>query len=115
MRKGKGERRERLQLLSTIYEDQLVGIRRAKNESSSTRRGLRVGTENMKFLRGFKQGVLEIKGFRFRKCPRDFLKFLLRSKGRDSSYLCLFFALRAVWQNFWAVGMLPYFGPMKHV
>ena len=39
-----------LQHLSTIYGDRLVGIRRAKNESSSTRRGLRVGIENTGFL-----------------------------------------------------------------
>ena len=67
-------------LISTIYGDRLVRIRRAKNESSSTRRGLRVGTKNTGFRRGLKQGVWEIKGFGFRKCPRDFLEFLLRSK-----------------------------------
>ena len=51
------ERERELQLLSTIYEDQFVGIRRTKNESSSTRQGLRVGTENNGFRQGFKQGV----------------------------------------------------------
>ena len=48
----RGEERERervLQLLSTIYEDRVVGVRRAKNEISSTRRGLRVGTKHTGF------------------------------------------------------------------
>ena len=69
-----------LELLSSIHRVLLVGIRRAKNESSSTRRGLCVGTENIGFRRGFKRGVREIKSFGFKKCPRDFLEFLLRSK-----------------------------------
>ena len=51
---------------SAIYRVSSIGNRRAKNESSSTRRGLPVDTENTRFRRGFKQGVLEIKGFRFR-------------------------------------------------
>ena len=74
------EREERDFNFSTIYGYRLVGIRRAKNERSSTRRGLHVGTKNTGFRRGFKQGVTEIKGFGFRKCLRDFLEFLLRSK-----------------------------------
>ena len=75
-------RREKKQskLLSSIHGVPSVGICRAKNESSFTRRGLRVDTENTGFRRGFKRGVREIKGFGFRKCPRDFLEFLLRSK-----------------------------------
>ena len=76
----KNKRRENLQLPSTIYKARLLGFRQAKNESSSTQRELRVGTESTRFLRGFKRGVREIKGFGFRKCPRDFLEFLLRSK-----------------------------------
>ena len=39
-----------------------------------------VGTENIGFCQGFKRGVREIKCFGFRKCQRDFLDFLLRSK-----------------------------------
>ena len=74
------ERGKELQLLCTIYRDRLVRIRQAKNESSSTRQGLHAGTENMGFYRGFKQGVREIKCFGSRKCPRDFLEFLLHSK-----------------------------------
>ena len=79
----RGEERERereLQLLSTIYEDRLVEIRRAKNESSSTRRGLRMDIGNTGFHRGFKKRVWEIKDFGFRKCPRDFLEFLIHFK-----------------------------------
>ena len=37
-------------------------------------------TENKGFRQRFKRGVREIKGFGFRKCARDFLEFLLRSK-----------------------------------
>ena len=44
---GGGERE--LQLLSTIYGDRVVRIIWAKNESSSTQRGLRVGTGNQRF------------------------------------------------------------------
>ena len=80
MGEGKGEKRERRQLLSMIHGDRLVGIHRVKNESSSTRQGLRVGTENVGFHQGFKQGVGEIKGFGFRKCLRDFIEFFLCSK-----------------------------------
>ena len=65
---------------SMLYGDRLVGIRRVKNESSYTQQGLHVGTENMGFFQGFKQGVREIKIFRFRKYPRDFLEFLICSK-----------------------------------
>ena len=71
---------EEIKLLSSIYGVTSIGIRRVKNESSSTRRELRVGTENTGFHGGFKRGVWEIKGFGFRKCRRDFLEFLLRSK-----------------------------------
>ena len=79
----RGEEREmerEFQLLSTIYRDRLVGIRPAKNESSSTRREVRVGTENMGFHRGFKRGIREIKGFKVKKYPQDFIEFLLRFK-----------------------------------
>ena len=37
-------------LLSSIYVVSIVGIRRVKNKSLSTRRGLRVSTKNMGFL-----------------------------------------------------------------
>ena len=40
-------------LLSSIYGVSTVGIRRAKNESSSTRRGLRVRPKNKGFRRDF--------------------------------------------------------------
>ena len=80
MREEKREKGRELQLLPTIYEDRLVGICQAKNESSSTRRGIHMGIENTGFHRGFKQGVQEIKCFRFRKCLKDFLEFLLHSK-----------------------------------
>ena len=74
------EKRKKSKLLYSIYRVLSVRICRAKKESSSTRQGLRVGTENIVFHRGFKGGVQEIKGFGFRKCPRDFLEFLLHSK-----------------------------------
>ena len=41
-------------LLSLIHRVSIVRIRRAKNESSSTRRGLRVSTKNTGFHREFK-------------------------------------------------------------
>ena len=41
-------------LVSLIYVVSTVGIRRAKNESSSTRRGLHVSTKNTGFRREFK-------------------------------------------------------------
>ena len=41
-------------VLSLIYVVSIVGIRRAKNESSSTRRRLRVSTKNTGFHREFK-------------------------------------------------------------
>ena len=78
--RGREKRKKKSKLLSSIYRVSSVGIYRAKNESSSTRQGLRVGTENMRFRRRFKQGVQEIKSFGFRKCPWDFLEFLLWSK-----------------------------------
>ena len=71
---------EKFKLLSSIHGVLSVGICRAKNKSSSTRLGLRVGTKNMRFRGGFKRGVREIKGFGFKKCPQNFLEFLLRSK-----------------------------------
>ena len=74
------ERKRFPKLLSSIQGVPSVEIRRAKNESSSTLWGLRVGTENTGFRRGFKRGVREIKGFGFMKCPRDFLEFFLHSK-----------------------------------
>ena len=49
MRGEEKEMEREIQLLSTIYGDQLVRISRAKNKSSSTRRGLCVGTENTGF------------------------------------------------------------------
>ena len=41
-------------LLSSIYVVSTFGIRRANNESSSTRRGLRVSTKNTGFCQEFK-------------------------------------------------------------
>ena len=78
-REREGEKKKS-KLLSSIYGVSSVGIFRAKNESSSTRQGLRMGTENMGFRQGFKRGFREIKDFEFMKCPRDFLEFLVRSK-----------------------------------
>ena len=75
----KKKKKKKSKLLSSIYGVLSVGIHRPKNESSSTRRGLHMGTKNTGFPRGFKRGVREIKGFGFRKCPREFLEFLLRS------------------------------------
>ena len=75
-----GEKRNKSKLLFSIYGVPSIGIRRAKNKSSSTRQGLRVGNENMGFRGGFKQGIREIKDFGFKKCPRVFLKFLVCSK-----------------------------------
>ena len=40
--------------LSQIYGNLTVGIRRAKNEKCSTRRGLRMGTKNTGFHREFR-------------------------------------------------------------
>ena len=71
--------REKKEIQTSLF-DLWSSFGRAKNESSSTRRGLRMGIENTGFRRGLKQGVQKIKGFGFRKCPRDFLEFLLRSK-----------------------------------
>ena len=79
-REREKEKKKETKLLSSIYRVLSVEISWVKNESSSTRQGLRVGTENMGFRRGFKQVVREIKGFGFRKCPWDFLEFLLSSK-----------------------------------
>ena len=84
---------EKLQLLSTIYGDQLVGIRRAKNEISSTQRGLRVGTKNVGFhqrSKGGDFGKSRISGY------GGFLPVLLRSKRWDSSYFGLFSTLMVV-------------------
>ena len=41
-------------LIFLIHRVSIVGIRRAKSESSSTRRGLRVSTKNTKFRLKFK-------------------------------------------------------------
>ena len=65
-----GEKMRNQRLFSSIHGVPLVGICQTKNESSSTRRGLHVVTENKGFHLEFKQGVQEIKGFRFRKCPQ---------------------------------------------
>ena len=53
-REGERKKKKKIKLLSSIYGVPSVGIHRAKNESSSTRRGLCVGTENMGFHQGFK-------------------------------------------------------------
>ena len=75
-----GEKIKKFKLLSLIYGIPSVRIRQAKYESSSTRRGLRVGTKNVGFRLGSNRGVREIKGFGSRKYPWDFLGRLLRSK-----------------------------------
>ena len=50
--------RERLQVLSMIYRDRVVGIRRIKNESLSTRRGLRMSTKKRRdFIEDAKEEV----------------------------------------------------------
>ena len=58
MRESKeGEKeREHFNLLSPILGVPLIGIRRAKSGSSSTRRGLRVGTKKEGFHRRSKGG-----------------------------------------------------------
>ena len=73
-------REKKFKLLSSIHRVPSAGIHQAKNESSSTRPRLQMGTKNEGFHRGSRLGVREIKGFRFRKCPRDFLGLLLCSK-----------------------------------
>ena len=78
--RGREKKNQKSKFLSSIHGVPLVGIRWAKNKNSSTRQGLRVGTENTGFQRRFKLGIREIKSFWFKKCPRDFLEFLLRSK-----------------------------------
>ena len=45
----KKKRKKKSKLLSSIYEVSSVKIHRTKNESSSTRQGLCVGTKNMGF------------------------------------------------------------------
>ena len=50
------ERKEHSNLLSPILEVLFVGIHRAKSESSSTRRGLRVGTKKEGFHRRSRGG-----------------------------------------------------------
>ena len=97
----------------------MIGIHQDKNESSSTRRGLRVGTENTGFHRGFKGGVREIKDFGFKKRQQDFLEFLLRSKSYGffllwfvfyyKGCLIMFYALRVVWPCFALRGCLKKF------
>ena len=62
-----------------------------------------MGIKNRGFHRGFKQGIMEIKGFGFRKCPQDFLSFFYTPRGRDSSYFGLFSSLRAVWVCFFCL------------
>ena len=52
--RGREKKKKNQNLLSSIYGVPSVGIRWAKNENSSTQRGLRVGTENTGFRRGFK-------------------------------------------------------------
>ena len=73
-----------------------------------------MGTENTGFHRGFKGGVWEIKGFGFKKCQHDFLKFLLHSKRYEffilwfvfhaKGCLVVFYALRGCLENFWGYG-----------
>ena len=92
---GKRKRKIKSKLLSSIHGVPSVRIRRDKNESSSTRRGLRVGIENTGFYREFKRGVREIKGLGFRKCPRDFLEFLLHSKRKGFFLLWFIFHSRS--------------------
>ena len=80
---SESERREKEdspELPSKIYGVPSFEVCRAKNKSSSHRRGLRVSTNNAGFRRGSKRGFWEIEGFGFRKCPRGFLGFLLHSK-----------------------------------
>ena len=59
-----------------------------------------MGTKNTRFRLAFKRRVREIKGFKFRKCPRDFLDFLLRSKRYGFFLLWLFSILGAIWLSF---------------
>ena len=81
MREEKGRKNKELpRLLSSIYEVPSVGIRRAKNESSYTRRGYAWVPKTRDFSKDSSEEFLEIKGFGFRKCPLDFLEFFLRSK-----------------------------------
>ena len=50
------KKNEKPKIFSSIHRVPPVGIHRAKNESSSTRRGLRVSTKNMGFRRGLLGG-----------------------------------------------------------
>ena len=67
-----------------------------------------MGTENTRFRQGFKRGVLEIKGFGFKKYQRDFLEFLLRFKKQGFfvlwSILC-FKGCLVVFFFFWYKGL----------
>ena len=65
--RGREGEKKKSKLVSPIYGVPSVEILRAKNENSSTQRGLRVGIKNKGFHRGFKQGVWEIKCFGFMK------------------------------------------------
>ena len=53
-REREKEKKKETKLLSSIYRVLSVEISWVKNKSSFTRQGLRVGTENMGFRRGFK-------------------------------------------------------------
>ena len=81
VREEKGRKNKELpRLLSSIYEVPSVIICRVKNESSSTQRGNAWVPKTRDFTEDLRDEFMEIKGFRFRKCPLYFLEFFLRSK-----------------------------------
>ena len=74
-------------LLSSILEVPLVEICQDKNQSSSTRQELHVGTRNKGFRQIFKRRVREIVGFEVFGTSEG---FFYAPRGRNSSYFGLF-------------------------
>ena len=96
MRERERKRKKESKLLSSILGVSPVGIRQAKSESSSTRRGLHVCKKKKKdFTEDPKEGISGNQGFRAREPSHP---CYYASRGRDSSYLGLFFTF---WVEKW--------------
>ena len=74
-----GEKERESNILLMIHGVPLVGIRRAKNQSSSSRPRLRMGTKNEGFHRRFKEGVITTQIVLFHTLKSPGFEHFLRS------------------------------------
>ena len=78
----------------------MVRIHRAKNEGSSTRRGVLVGTKNTDLAEDSSEEFGKSKVSGLRSVHETSYNFFYAPRGRDSSHFGLFSILGVVWLSF---------------